>query len=151
MGLKEKMMNKMMGNMGFEEKKEMMSTMMPKMMGNMMGGMKENPMMGMMGMMMGKKHHGKEGSDSEMPMEKCMKMMSGFTETANTARFATPELRTLFDEWCSQVEGEILDYVKKEGKIVAEDISKKFNLSEESVEYLLNNMASKKQIDYKVI
>src|SRR5512137_249571 len=107
----ETMMDKFFSNMTDEEKKEMMSGMMPKMMGQMMGN---NPMMGMMGMMMGKRTNSQEkGSEpGKMPWDMCGEMMNGFKETANTAKFATPELRALFDEWCHQIEKEILDVVK---------------------------------------
>lgn len=144
------MMDKFFSSMTDSEKKEMMSAMMPKMMSNMMGGSGGNPMMNMMGMMMGKKKKGEGEEKAEMPWEKCREMMSGFSETASTAKFATPELRTLFDEWCAQIETEILDFVKNEKKINVDGIAKKFSLSQESVKYLLSKMASKNLIDYKI-
>lgn len=137
------MMDKFFSNMSEDEKKEMMSGMMPKMMGQMMGN---NPMMGMMSMMMGKKGDG----NSKMPMDMCGEMMSGFKETANTAKFATPELRNLFDEWCQQIEKEILSFIKEKNSIKIDDLAAKFNLSEESLKYLLSRLASKNLIDYKI-
>ena len=137
------MMDKFFDGMTNEEKKEMMSSMMPKMMEGMMGGQGQHPMMGMMMGMMGKK-----GKNQKMPWDMCQEMMAGFQETASTAKFATPELRGLFHEWCEQVESEIIEYVKKEGKISIKDISTIFKLSEESIRYLLNRMASRGLIDY---
>jgi predicted transcriptional regulator len=143
------MMDKFFGSMSDEEKKEMMSGMMPKMMGQMMG---DNPMMGMMSMMMGKKDGSPENAEGsgKMPWEKCGDMMTNFTETANTARFATPELRGLFNEWCDQIESEVLEFIKQEKGVNIDNISKKIQLSEESVKYLLNNLASKNLIEYKI-
>jgi hypothetical protein len=167
MALKEKLMNKMMdnqfSNMSAEEKKlmmdsmmekffdgltdedkrEMMSSMMPKMMEGMMGGQGQHPMMGMMMGMMGKK-----GKNHKMPWDMCQEMMTGFQETASTAKFATPELRGLFNEWCEQVESEIIEYVEKEGKINVTDLSATLKLTEESIKYLLNRLASKGLIKY---
>lgn len=77
-------------------------------------------------------------------------MMTGFTETANTAKFATPELRGLFSEWCEQIEKEILDFIKESKIINIEKLAAKFNLSEESVKYLINKLAGKGLIDYKI-
>ncbi len=142
----ETMMNKFFSGMSDDERKEMMKNMMPKMMEQMMGG-GGNPMMGMMSMMMGKKH---EKGSGKMPWDNCMEMMTGFKETASTAKFATPELRNLFEEWCSQIENELLDFIKESAVIQIEAICDKFSLSEESVKYLLNRLASKGLIDYKI-
>jgi hypothetical protein len=169
MGIKEKFMNDMMGsqfkNMTSEEKKQMMESMMDKffssmsedekknmmsgMMGKMMGN---NPMMGMMSMMMGRKGNKPEKDDEtgKMPWDMCHEMMTGMKETANTAKFATSELRGLFDEWCQQIEKELLDFIKEKGTINVAEIAGKFSLSDESVRYLLSRLANKNLIDYRV-
>lgn len=169
MTLKEKIMNEMMEsqfkNMSAEDKRQMMETMMDKffssmsdtekndlmtgMMNKMMGN---NPMMGMMTMMMGNKGRDseKDGESRKMPWDMCSEMMTGIRETANTARFATPELRGLFDEWCQQIEKEILDFTREKGTIMVDDLKEKFGLSEESIKYLLSRLADKKLIDYKI-
>ncbi len=169
MKIKEKIMNEMMENqfknMSSEEKKQMMETMMDKffssmteeeknnmmsgMMGKMMGN---NPMMGMMSMMMGRKGKDSEkGSEpGKMPWDMCHEMMSGIKETASSAKFATSELRGIFDEWCQQIEKEILDFVKEKGSIKTDEMAEKFGLSEESIKYLLSRLASKDLIDFKV-
>jgi uncharacterized membrane protein YheB (UPF0754 family) len=140
----EAMMDKFFSSMSDDEKKDMMSGMMGKMMGN-------NPMMGMMSMMMGRKGQKSEKADDQgkMPWDMCCEMMTGFKETANTAKFATSELRSLFDEWCQQIEKELLDFIKEKGSIEVTVIAEKFNLSEESTRYLLSRLANKDLIDYK--
>ena len=145
----ETMMDKFFSTMSDEEKKEMMSGMMPKMMGQMMG---DNPMAGMMSMMMGKKANSPEKGDktSKMPWDMCCEMMSGMKETANTAKFATSELRGLFDDWCQQIEKELLDLIKEKKSIKIDELAEKFSLSEESIKYLLNRLANKNLIDFKV-
>jgi hypothetical protein len=169
MTIKEKFMNEMMGNqfknMTSEEKKQMMETMMEKffssmsedekkdmmsgMMGKMMGS---NPMMGMMSMMMGKKGNKSEkgGETGKMPWDMCCDMMTGIKETANAAKFATSELRGLFDEWCQQIEKELLDFIKEKGSINVTEMAEKFSLSEDSIKYFLSRLANKNLIDYKV-
>ncbi|MCX6254242.1 MAG: hypothetical protein NTV31_07165, partial [Bacteroidia bacterium] len=71
-------------------------------------------------------------------------------ETANTAKFATSELRGLFDDWCQQIEKEILDFVTEKKSIKIDEMVEKFSLSEESIKYLLSRLANKNLIDYKV-
>ena len=147
---KKEMMDSMMENffsgMSPEEKNQLMGEMMPKMMGNMMGE-GSHPMMPMMGLMMGKKSANKEGM--KMPWDMCGEMMSNFSETANSAKFATPELRGLFSEWCEEIEKEMQEFIKQTGSIDVKALIQKFNLSEESINYLLGSMASKKKIAYK--
>ena len=140
----EAMLEKFFSSMSDDEKKDMMSGMMGKMMGN-------NPIMGMMSMMMGRKGKNSEKGDekSKMPWDMCCDMMTGIRETANTAKFATTELRGLFDEWCQQIEKELLDFIKEKGAIKIDEIAEKFSLSEESIKYLLSRLANKNLIDYK--
>ncbi|MBG0860887.1 MAG: winged helix-turn-helix domain-containing protein [Bacteroidales bacterium] len=140
----ESMMEKFFSSMSDDEKKDLMSGMMGKMMGN-------NPMMGMMSMMMGRKGQKPEKGDDQgkMPWDMCCEMMTGMKETANTAKFATSELRGLFDEWCQQIEKELLDFIKEKGSIKVPEIAEKFGLSEESIKYLLSRLANKNLIDYK--
>jgi hypothetical protein len=151
----ETMMDKFFSTMSDDEKKEMMSGMMPKMMGQMFGNNSStgnNPMMGMMSMMMGRKSKDTVKGDetSKMPWDMCGEMMAGMKETANTAKFTTPELRGLFDDWCQQIEKEILDFITEKKSIEVDKIAEKFNLSEESIKYLLGRLANKDLIDYKV-
>jgi hypothetical protein len=140
----ETIMGKFFSSMSDDEKKDMMSSMMGKMMGN-------NPMMGMMSMMMGRKGKDPEkGNETgKMPWDMCCEMMTGMKETANSAKFATPELRGLFDEWCQQIEKELLDFIKEKGSIKVAEMAEKFSLSEESIKYLLSRLANKNLIDYK--
>jgi predicted transcriptional regulator len=91
---------------------------------------------------------GSEGG--KMPWDMCCEMMTGMKETANTAKFATSELRGLFDEWCQQIEKELLDFIKEKGSIQIPEMAEKFSLSEESIKYLLSSLANKNLIDYKI-
>jgi hypothetical protein len=139
------MMEKFFSSMSDDEKKDMMSGMMGKMMGN-------NPMMGMMSMMMGRKgdKSGEGKETGKMPWDMCSEMMTGIREAANSAKFATSEMRGLFDEWCQQIEKELLDFIKENGSIKVDEMAGKFGLSEESIRYLLSRLANKNLIDYKV-
>jgi hypothetical protein len=66
--------------------------MMQEMMQRMMGGMKEFN-----------------------PMAMCQAMMTSVSKSAELAAYATPEVRTLFEEWAESVEGELLTALKARG------------------------------------
>ncbi|MFC1823444.1 FeoC-like transcriptional regulator [Thermodesulfobacteriota bacterium] len=156
MGIKESMMNLMMGNMSSDEKKEMMnkmmdnffsgmsdedkqammSEMMPKMMEQMMGG---GGMMDMMGMMMG--HKGGDEGEGFNPMDMCRQMMSSMNEGRNVAAFATPEIRDLFKDWVQQINEEILGFMQEQQSASIEQIAEHLKLSDNSIIYLLGTLA----------
>ena len=139
----EGMMEKFLGGLSEEERSAMMSRMMPKMMGSMMGG--SGPM-GMMRMMMGGGNDAEAGG--EMPWDMCRKMMGAMAEGAQTARFATPEVRGLFDEWAAQIEEEILQFAKDAAGVDVEKAAEHFRLSKESTIYFLTRLAQKGKIRF---
>jgi hypothetical protein len=154
----EKMMKKFFSSMTAEEKEKTMKNMMPDMVETIM---KEGPL-GMMKMMMGggpgrmmgmmAKHMCcEEDSEekSEMPWDLIKKFMSSMGESVETAKFATPEIRGLFDEWVQQVEEEILQFVEKEGKADPEQIAKHFKLSVDSAIFFLTRLAKKRKVSFK--
>jgi len=162
MGLKEKMLENMMGgmsaqerkemvdammekffaNMSDEEKREMMQNMMPRMMAGKGGtsgaGM---PMMGMMSAMMG----GKGGGFN--PMEMCQKMTAGIERSGSLAALSTPEIHTLFEEWSSQVQDELLKAIPEEGEIGLAKLAERLKLSVKSVAFFVAQLAQRDKID----
>jgi hypothetical protein len=152
----EGMMEKFLGGMSAEERGAMMSRMMPQMMGSMTGG---GGMMGMMGRMIGGtmgggtrtqpggKSQEAEGA-GEMPWDMCRKMMGAMTEGTQTARFATPEVRGLFDEWAAQIEEELLQFTKDAGGVDVQKAAEHFRLSRESTIYFLTRLAQKGKIEF---
>jgi hypothetical protein len=152
----EGMMEKFLGGMSAEERSAMMSRMMPQMMGSMTGG---QGMMGMMGRMMGgmmgggtRTQPGGKSQDAEgaaeMPWDMCRKMMGAMTEGTQTARFATPEVRGLFDEWAAQIEEELLQFTKDAGEVDVQKAAEHFRLSRESTIYFLTRLAQKGKIEF---
>ncbi len=159
MGIKEKMMEGMMGKMSAEEKKEMMDKMMdsffsgmtaeekqnmmkdmmPKMMGSMMGG--GSSMGDMMSTMMG------EGGG---PMDMCKSMMSSISKSSDMASFALPEVRDLFEEWMIQIEEEIMNLMAGKKEITPEEIAKELKISKKSAIYFASRLAQNGKISLKI-
>jgi hypothetical protein len=158
MGIKERMMDGMMDKMSGEEKQKAVEAMMEKFMdglsaedkSRMMEGMMAKMMgeggpMGMMRMMMGGGKGPESGSD---PWDMCRKMMGAMTEGAQTARFATPEVRGLFDEWAAQIEDEMLQFTKESGEVDVDKVSARFKLSKDGIVYFLTRLAQKGKIKF---
>lgn len=154
------MMEKFFSSMPDEEKQQMMSEMMQKM---MQSGTKSgrNPMMDIMSMMMGKHQGGerppwmkmtgktKRGRKEGMgfsPWEMCCEMMSSFPKSSEMSLAAPPEIQELFKEWLSQIEEEILDFIKKNKSVDIEQIAKKYKISKKSATYLTSKLAETNKI-----
>jgi hypothetical protein len=85
----------------------------------------------------------------KMPCNMCREMITGIMVTANTVKLVTTELKGLFDEWCPQIEKEMLDFIKEKGTIEIDGLAEKFSLSEGNIKYLLSRLAVKNLIDCK--
>ncbi len=144
MGFREKMMDGMMGRMSSQERKDMMDKMMESFFSNMTKEEKQDMMKDMMPKMMGTMMGGGEG-----PMDMCQKMMGSFQETAESAKFATPEVRNLFEEWSAQIEEEIYEFIKTAGEVNPEKIAEHFKLSKDSIMYFLKKLAEKGKIKFQ--
>ncbi len=101
--------------------------------------MKGNPMMEMMSSMMGGMQRSRIGGNNPMK-SMCAEMMGNMTKSSKEESYSTDELMDLFKDWCSQVEDEIVSFIKETGDINEEKIVEKFNLSKESVTHLLKNL-----------
>jgi hypothetical protein len=91
-----------------------MPPMMQEMMQKMMGGMKEFN-----------------------PMAMCQAMMSSVSKSAEMAAYATPEVRTLFEEWTRSVEEEVLTILKAQGQMDLNQLAARLKVNQESALYFL--------------
>lgn len=63
--------------------------------------------------------------------------------------YSSDELMILFEDWCRHVEDEIVSYIDELGKVDEEEIARKFMLSGESVQILLNKLGESGKIKYE--
>lgn len=150
----DKMIDDQFENLSIDEKHKMLKAMLEKCCKNMTENefettksnimnvkskkMKSSPMMEMMSSMMGGMQRSKMGGNPMRNM--CAEMMGGMSKTSKEDSYSTDELMDLFKDWCSQVEDEIVSFIKETGDTNDEKIAQKFNLSKESVTHLLKNL-----------
>jgi hypothetical protein len=99
-----------MGDMG-------MPPMMQDMMQKMMGGMKEIN-----------------------PMAMCQAMMTSVSKSAEMAAYATPEVRTLFEEWAHSVGGEVLTVLKSKGRVDLAELAASLKISPEGALFFVGRL-----------
>lgn len=74
------------------------------------------------------------------PMAMCQAMMTSVGKAAEMAAYATPEVRTLFEEWAGSVEDEVLALLKKRGGLDLPGLAAELKISPESALYFLGKL-----------
>ncbi len=97
------------------------------------------PMMGMMRKMMG-------NAEDSNPMKMCKTMMSTVEKVSEMSFYATPEIRTMFEEWAESIESEIYQFISDKSEINLPDIAANFKISEKAAQFFLNHLAAKGEI-----
>jgi predicted ArsR family transcriptional regulator len=73
-------------------------------------------------------------------MAMCQAMMTSVSKSAEMAAYATPEVRTLFEEWARSVEEEILTILKAQGQRDLGQLAAGLRISPESALVLLGKL-----------
>ena len=81
-----------------------------------------------------------EGTKEFNPVEMCQAMMTSVSKSAEMAAYATPEVRTLFEEWARSVEEEILIIVKAQGEMDLGQLAVRLKISPESALVFLGRL-----------
>jgi len=81
-----------------------------------------------------------EGMKEFNPMAMCQAMMASVSKSAEMAAYATPEVRTLFDEWARSVEEEVLAVLQAQGRVDLNQLSGQLKISPESALYFLGKL-----------
>ena len=81
-----------------------------------------------------------EGMGDFNPMAMCQAMMTSVGKAAEMAAYATPEVRTLFEEWAGSVEEEVLAVLKTRGPLDLAGLAGALKISPESALYFLGKL-----------
>jgi hypothetical protein len=71
------------------------------------------------------------------PAAMCQAMMTSVGKSAELAAYATPEIRTLFEEWARSVQEEVLSTLKARGALGLEALAGALKISPESALFFL--------------
>jgi hypothetical protein len=74
------------------------------------------------------------------PAAMCQAMMTSVGKAAEMAAYATPEVRTLFEEWARSVEEEVLAALKGKGPLDLATLAGALKVSPESALYFLGKL-----------
>jgi hypothetical protein len=88
---------------------------------------------------------GKAGSGDLNPAAMCQAMMTSVGKAAELASYATPEVRTLFEEWARSVEEEVLAVVRSRGPLDLDALAAALKISPESALFFLGRLVREGQ------
>ena len=74
------------------------------------------------------------------PMAMCQSMMSSVSKSAEMAAYATPEVRTLFEEWADNVAAEVLTVLKTRGRVDLAELASALKISREGALFFLGRL-----------
>lgn len=84
-----------------------------------------------------------EGVD---PTSMCNRLISSMQQEAVLEALAPTAIRTLFEDWMTQLEKEVLTFVKGKRDVSPEVLAKEFNISLESGKYLVKRLKEEGKI-----
>ncbi len=74
------------------------------------------------------------------PAAMCQAMMSSVGKSAELAAYATPEVRTLFEEWARSVQDEVLATLRSRGPVDLAALAAALKISPESALFFLGKL-----------
>lgn len=80
------------------------------------------------------------GGGDFSPAAMCQAMMTSVGKSAELAAYATPEVRTLFEEWARSVQDEVLDTLKSRGPLDLTALASALKISPESALFFLGKL-----------
>ena len=84
-----------------------------------------------------------EGVD---PTNMCKRLVSSMQQKALLETVAPSAIRALFEDWMTQLEKEVLTFVKGKRDVSPEVLAKEFNISLESGKYLVKRLKEEGKI-----
>ncbi len=85
------------------------------------------------------------------PAAMCQAMMSSVGKSAELAAYATPEVRTLFEEWARSVQDEVLTALRARGPLDLAALAGALKVSPESALFFLGKLVREGKATIEVI
>ena len=80
------------------------------------------------------------------PIEMSKEVISAISHSYELATYSTPELRGLFNDWLTEVEREVIEFLKDRGRVDPDEVVGLLHLNRESVIFILSKLAREGKI-----
>lgn len=81
------------------------------------------------------------------PLEMSKEVLSAISHSYELATYSTPELRELFNDWLSEIEQEVLKFLKDRNRVNHDEVAGHFRLKRESVIFIMSKLAREGKIN----
>lgn len=81
------------------------------------------------------------------PLEMSKELISAFSHSYELATYSTPELRTLFNDWLSEIEQEVVSFLKDRHRVDPDEVAGHLRIGRESAIFILSKLAREGKIN----
>ncbi len=76
-------------------------------------------------------------------------VLAAISHNYELAPYATPELRSLFNDWLGEIELRVMDFVNKRKRVDPQELSCHFKLNTKSILFVLGKLAQEGKVNMK--
>ena len=81
------------------------------------------------------------------PLEMSKELISAISHSYELATYSTPELRTLFNDWLSEIEQEVVSFLKDRHRVDPDEVAEHLRIGRESAIFILSKLAREGKIN----
>ncbi len=74
-------------------------------------------------------------------------LISAISHSYELATYSTPELRTLFNDWLSEIEQEVVSFLKDRHRVDPDEVAEHLRIGRESAIFILSKLAREGKIN----
>ena len=74
-------------------------------------------------------------------------LISAISYSYELATYSTPELRTLFNDWLSEIEEEVVSFLKDRHRVDPDEVAEHLRIGRESAIFILSKLAREGKIN----
>jgi len=75
------------------------------------------------------------------PVEMSKEVLAAISHSYELASYATPELRSLFNDWLGEIELRVINFVNNRNRVDPQELASHFKLTTESIIFVLGKLA----------
>jgi hypothetical protein len=81
------------------------------------------------------------------PLEMSRELIAAISHSYELATYSTPELRTLFNDWLSEIENEIMEFLKDRQRVDPDEVAEHLRIGRESAIFIISKLAREGKIN----
>ena len=84
------------------------------------------------------------------PVDVSKEVLTAISHTYTLASYATPELKTLFNDWLLEIERMVTEFVRERKRVDPGEVAHRFKLQRDSVIFILSKLTREGRISMQI-